>query len=260
MLSRALGVATDAAQNAGDALARIIGQRRTVVFKGERDLVTDADRTSEEIILSALQAEFPDHMICAEEHGLIEGLGLERACEWFVDPLDGTTNYAHGLPFFSVSIGLCVGGMPAVGVVYSPLTGELFSGQMGRGAFLNGNRISVSKTDVMLRALVATGFPYDLSDSRNNNLDVFARVIPRVQEVRRFGVASLDLAYVACGRFDAYWEPGLAPWDMAAGAAIVREAGGAVTDFAGGPFTPRGRQVVATNGVLHSSMLDLVSD
>lgn len=250
----------DAARDAGDALARTIGQNRTVVFKGERDLVTDADRASEEIILQALRAEFPAHEICAEEHGLIEGQGSEHACEWFVDPLDGTTNYTHGLPFFSVSIGLCVDGMPAVGVVYSPLTGELFSAQIGRGAFLNGTRISVSQTSVILHALVATGFPYDLMNSRNNNLDVFARVIPRVQDVRRFGVASLDLAYVACGRFDAYWEPELAPWDMVAGVAIVGEAGGIVTDFTGGRFAPRGKQVIATNGVLHRSMLDLVSD
>ncbi len=260
VLSRALGVAMDAARNAGDVLARIIGQSRTVLFKGERDLVTDADRASEQIILSALRAEFPNHAIHAEEHGRIEGRGPGNACEWFVDPLDGTTNYAHGLPFFSVSIGLCVDGMPAVGVVYSPLIGELFSGQLGRGAFLNGTRVSVSRTSSILHALVATGFPYDLADSRSNNLDVFARVIPRVQEIRRFGVASLDLAYVACGKFDAYWEPGLAPWDMAAGAAIVREAGGIVTDLAGGPFTPVGKQVLATNGVLHPSMVDLVSN
>ncbi len=248
----------DAAKTAGDVLAAMMGQNRTIAFKGERDLVTDADRASEEIILSTLRAEFPNHAIRAEEHGRIEGRGSGSVYEWFVDPLDGTTNYAHGFPFFSVSIGLCVGGAPAVGVIYSPLTAELFSGQLGRGAFLNGTRISVSNTSDILHALVATGFPYDLSDSRSNNLDVFARVVPRVQDIRRLGAASLDLAYVACGRFDAFWEPGLAPWDMAAGVVIVREAGGVVTDFSGGPFTLGGEQVLATNGVLHSGMMELV--
>ncbi|MEA4882340.1 MAG: inositol monophosphatase family protein [Clostridia bacterium] len=258
-LGKALDVARDAARSAGDLLTAMIGTRRTVQFKGERDMVTDADKASEGLILLAIRSEFPSHSICAEEQGQIEGQGPGAVCEWFIDPLDGTTNYAHGLPFFAVSIGLFVDGLPAVGVVYSPVSGELYSAASGRGAFLNGSRIHVSSTSAMAQALVATGFPYDMADCRNNNMDVFARVIPLVQEVRRFGVASLDLAYVACGRFDAYWEPGLAPWDMAAGAVIVGEAGGVVTNFAGGPFRVGGKQVLAANCVLHQSMLHLVS-
>lgn len=252
-------VAVEAALSAGDALMKKFGHISRVDFKGERDLVTEADRMSEEVIISTIRKTFPKHRICAEERGRIEGGGTQNEFEWFIDPLDGTTNFAHGVPIFAVSIGLGRCGTLVLGVVYNPVSKELFYAQSGQGAFLNGMRTTVSEVSKIRHALLATGFPYDMNDNTDTNLDSFTRIATRVQGVRRFGVASIDLAYVACGRFDAFWEPGLAPWDMAAGVVLVREAGGVVTNYSGGEFRLHRGQIAASNGKIHDSLLEILS-
>lgn len=252
-------VAVEAALSAGETLIKKFGRIIHAAFKGERDLVTEADRMSEEVVVSTIRKAFPRHRICAEERGCIGEGEVQDEFEWFIDPLDGTTNFAHGVPIFAVSVGLVSHGTLVLGVVYNPVAKELFVAQSGRGAFLNGIRIGVSKVSDIGRALLATGFPYDMSDRADNNLDNFTRVATRAQGVRRLGVASIDLAYVACGRFDAFWEPGLAPWDVAAGVVLVREAGGAVTDYSGREPLLNSGQIVASNGKVHGSLLQILS-
>jgi myo-inositol-1(or 4)-monophosphatase len=173
--------------------------------------------------------------------------------------LDGTTNFAHGVPIFAVSIAVTHLGIAVAGVIYNPVSRELFRAECESGAFLNDKKIAVSAVSSISHSLVATGFPYDMRDDGDNNVRDFGRVVREVQGIRRMGVASLDLAYVACGRFDGFWEPGLAPWDMAAGWVLVREAGGIVTDYSGGEFRLDDRQIVASNGVIHSELLRLLS-
>lgn len=252
-------VAVDAALSAGKTLMRKFGRITRVSFKGERDLVTEADLMSEEVLVATIRKAFPGHLIHAEEGGCVRESDTQGEFEWFLDPLDGTTNFAHGLPIFAVSLGLTRNGSTVFGVVHNPVSNELFWAQNGQGAFLNGERIRVSGVSDIRRALVSTGFPYDTTDTGDNNLGNFTRVAARAQGVRRLGVASLDLAYVACGRFDAFWEPGLAPWDMAAGVVLVREAGGRVTDYSGGEFRLEGGQVVASNAKVHESLLQILS-
>lgn len=259
IVDKARDLSVEAALSAGDALMKKLGRITRVDFKGERDLVTEADRMSEEMLVSAIRKAFPGHRICAEERGCVGEHDTEDEFEWFIDPLDGTTNFAHGLPIFAVSIGLARRGALVLGVVYNPASKELFHAQSGQGAFLNGMRIRVSRVSDIRCSLLATGFPYDLSNRADNNLDAFTRVTTRAQAVRRLGAASIDLAYVACGRFDGYWEPGLAPWDMAAGVVLVREAGGVVTGYSGGEFVPDGRQIAASNGVVHEGLLEALA-
>jgi myo-inositol-1(or 4)-monophosphatase len=233
------------------------GQRHRADHKGEIDLVTEIDRRSEEIILRAIGEAYPDHLILTEEGPGREG---ESSFRWIVDPLDGTTNYAHGYPCFSVSIALEQNAEIVLGVIYDPVLDEMFAARKGGGTILNGKQIAVSETELLNDALLATGFPYDIRRSRETNLDHFARFAVRAQAIRRAGSAALDLCYVAAGRFDGFWEMKLAPWDMAAGYLIVREAGGRVTDFSGGKFHIDGDEMLAANPSIHAQMVDVLQN
>ncbi|NPV83353.1 MAG: inositol monophosphatase [Candidatus Aminicenantes bacterium] len=251
-----LPAARKAALEAGRYLLEGLSQAKRVTYKGQVDLVTSFDRRSEEIIYDRLSRAFPGHSFLAEEE-----IKRDRDSDycWLVDPLDGTTNYAHGLPVFCVSVALAFRNEIILGLVYDPSREELYSATRGRGAYLNGKPIRVSKTRKLDRSLLATGFPYDVRTSQDNNLDHFANFAIRAQAIRRLGSAALDLCYVACGRFDGYWEKKLKPWDLAAGALLVEEAGGRVTDLAGKKFRLPGPHIVASNGYIHRSMLEILS-
>jgi myo-inositol-1(or 4)-monophosphatase len=248
--------AREAAETAGRILMEGFGRRPRIYYKGRINLVTDLDRQSEAAIVSVLHRRFPDHTILSEEGRGHQGTSGVR---WIVDPLDGTTNYAHGFPFFAVSIALEQQGRLRCGIVYDPLRAEWFTAAEGGGARMNAEPMHVSDTDRLTEALLATGFPYDMRESPENNLDHFRNFSLRAQGVRRPGVASLDLAYVAAGRLDGFWELKLKPWDMAAGALLVREAGGMVSDFRGDPFDLFRAQIVASNGLLHQAMLEILA-
>jgi len=220
------------------------------------DLVTDVDEACEALIVSTLEAERPEDAILAEEGGERNRGGA--AWRWIIDPLDGTTNYAHGYPRFCVSIGVEFEGARTVGVVYDPLLDELYHAVVGRGAFLNGRRIHVSEETALDRALLATGFAYDRRKSEQDNLNEFAAFLKAARALRRDGSASLDLCYVAAGRLDGFWELKLAPWDVAAGYLIVDEAGGRCSDVSGGAAPASGSAVVASNGRIHQAMLEVL--
>ena len=220
--------------------------------------MTDADRAAEQCIIDTISAQFPTHRILAEEQGLT--VQARSLYQWIVDPLDGTTNYAHGFPLYAVSIGVERDGECVIGVVFDPTRNELFSARAGAGACLNGDPIEVSKVDALDRALLVTGFAYDIRETANNNLDHFARFALKAQGVRRTGSAALDLCCVAAGRLDGFWEVQLSPWDMAAGAVILREAGGRVTDFRGRPHSIYGKELVASNGLIHEAMLKVLQE
>jgi myo-inositol-1(or 4)-monophosphatase len=249
------------ARKAGEGLRAAYARPRKIDYKGDIDLVTQADLEAEAAIVSALQAHFPAHAILAEESaGSVHEASTPT---WVIDPLDGTTNFAHGFPVFAVSIALIDSREPLVGVVYDPLRDELFSAARGHGAALNGTTIRVSQIDALRRALLATGFPYDRHVAEDNNTDSFRLFIRRSQGVRRAGAAALDLAYVACGRLDGFWELRLHPWDVGAGILLVREAGGVVTDYAGSPGSDlllQGAQIVASNGHIHAEMLGVLHE
>jgi myo-inositol-1(or 4)-monophosphatase len=232
------------------------GQATSISYKGKLDLVTDVDRRAEERIVSFLQRESPHCGILAEEQAEISGQGTER---WVLDPLDGTTNFAHGYPFFCVSLALERSGQTIWGAVLDPLRDELFNAQRGQGASCNNAPISVSTTSQLSQAMLCTGFPYDIHDSAVDNLDHFARLIKKARAIRRDGAAALDLCYVAMGRFDGFWEMKLKPWDMAAGNLIVTEAGGRVSDFDGNEVRPASGAVLATNDRLHDSIVDILA-
>jgi myo-inositol-1(or 4)-monophosphatase len=251
-----LEAARIAAKEAGRILMEGFGRRPRVYYKGRIDLVTDIDRRSEASIVGFLHRRFPDYAILSEEGQGYDGKGGAR---WIVDPLDGTTNYAHGFPFFSVSIALEHQGTLRCGVVYDPLREEWFTAVRGGGAFLNEEPIHVSDTDRLEEAILATGFPYDMKESRDNNMNHFYDFSMRAQAVRRPGVASIDLAYVAAGRLDGFWEFKLKAWDIAAGALMVTEAGGRVTDFGGGPLDIFRAEIVASNPHVHHAMLQVLA-
>jgi len=231
---------------------------RDIQFKGEgtRDLVTEADKRSEAIIVETITRRFPDHRILAEEGTGTGGMGEYR---WIIDPLDGTTNFAHSYPLFCVSIAVERAGEMLVGVVFAPYMRELFVASRSEGATLNGRPLAVSGTTELPKALLCTGFPYRLDASANNNLSHWSNFVLRSQGTRRDGAAALDLCYVAAGRYDGFWEFSLSPWDMAAGALVVQEAGGIVTMPVGTPYTPESRDIVASNGHLHAAMLDTLA-
>jgi myo-inositol-1(or 4)-monophosphatase len=228
----------------------------TISHKGTVNLVTDVDLAAEELIVSTIRKAFPDHCILAEErHSQNRGQGIV----WVIDPLDGTTNYAHGYPVFSVSIGLEIGGEVEWGAVFDPTRNELFSARRGFGATCNGIPLGVSQTPSLGASLLATGFPYDIQTDSRNNLDNFCAFAVRTQGIRRAGSAAIDLCYVAAGRFDGFWELKLNPWDCAAGSLIVKEAGGTVTNFSGRPASIYEREIVASNGLIHAEMLDVLT-
>ena len=250
-----LAVAVEAARKAGGILKENLHGTREITYKGDINLVTEMDTRSERAVVGTLRASFPDHGIIAEEETTIRnGSGYT----WIIDPLDGTTNYAHGYPCFSVSIALEHEGDVITGVVYDPMRDELFTAQKGQGAYLNGKRIKVSIVDTLIKSLLATGFPYDRKVSEKNNLDYFHYLLMASQEVRRDGSAALDLCSVAAGRFDGFWELKLKPWDVAAGSLIVCEAGGRVTDLSGNTFDIFADEVLASNGIIHGQMVEIL--
>ena len=251
-------VAADAARQAGAILTEYTRTGFRVEHKQIINLVTDADHQAEQRIINVIHGAFPTHRVLAEERGLTEHRPSRYT--WVVDPLDGTTNFAHGFPAYCVSIGVECDGRGIAGVVYDPIRDELFTAQIGHGAYLNRVPISVSTTDHLDRALLVTGFSYDIRETRNNNLNHFVRFALKVQGLRRTGTAALDLCYVAVGRFDGFWEVKLNPWDMAAGVVILREAGGNVTNFNGAPHSIYGQELVASNGIIHQAMLDVLQE
>jgi myo-inositol-1(or 4)-monophosphatase len=245
-------IAVQAAEAGGKVLLEMFGKALQVRHKGAVDLVTDADQAAEKAIVDHIRGIFPRHDILAEEGDYGE---RSSAYRWIIDPLDGTTNYAHGLPWWSISIALEVHDQVALGLVYNPRLQELFFAEQGVGAFLNDLPIKVSAVESLDQALLATGFPYDRKTSNSNNYDHFINFQQAAQACRRPGVASLDLAYTACGRFDGYWEMKLKPWDLAAGQLIVAEAGGRVSNFSDGPLDIHGVEILASNGRIHQQML-----
>jgi len=248
-------IAIQAAEAGGKLLLQKFGTRLRIEHKGEVDLVTEADRAAEEVIVQFIQKTFPLHDFLAEERDYGQ---RDSRFRWIIDPLDGTTNYAHGFPWFAVSIALEVDGQVELGVVHHPLTGEMFWAERGAGAFVNDSPLRISSVDRLDQALLATGFPYDRKTSPCNNYDHFINLQQAAQACRRPGVASLDLAYTAAGRFDGYWEMKLKPWDVAAGQLLVREAGGMVSNFDGQPLDIYGLEVVASNGKIHDEMLTIL--
>lgn len=255
--TRLTRTAIDAATRAGAVLQEYARKGFRIEHKNIVNLVTDADHAAEQCIVDLIKTSFPDHRILAEERGA--GAETTSPYHWVIDPLDGTTNFAHGFPAYCVSIGVEYEGHGILGVVFDPTRQELFIAEAGNGAFLNDTKIRVSTTQVLDQALLVTGFAYDIRETPNNNLDHFARFALRAQGLRRTGTAALDLCYVAAGRFDGFWELKLNPWDMAAGAVILREAGGTVTDFSGTSFSIFGQQLVASNGTLHQAMLSVLN-
>jgi myo-inositol-1(or 4)-monophosphatase len=246
-----------AAREAGGLLRERLHDRHIVQYKGEINLVTEADRLSEALIVERIHREFPGHDILTEESPETANGSDFR---WIIDPLDGTTNYAHGYPVFCVSIALEVKGVIMQGAVYNPMLDELFTAEKGAGAFLNGRRLNVSRTEILSRSLLATGFPYDIREDRDNNINYFNRMVLSAQAVRRAGSAALDLAYIAAGRFDGFWELKLMPWDTAAGWLLVKEAGGSVTDLCGDPYHLHSRNMLASNGLIHDEMARILAE
>ena len=245
----------EAARKAGQLLKENISKSDEIFYKGAVDLVTPFDTKAQRTILDHLSSFFPDHGYLAEE-GLSQNKGAEM--RWIIDPLDGTTNYAHHFPVFTISIALERRSEIILGLVYDPMREEMFSALKGKGAFLNDKKISVSDIDELDKSLLATGFPYDVRVNQENNVSHFNNFIIRAQGIRRCGSAAMDLCYVACGRFDGFWELKLKPWDVAAGTLIVQEAGGQVSDFRGGEFSIFGSEVLATNGAIHQQMVDIL--
>jgi myo-inositol-1(or 4)-monophosphatase len=250
-----LETAIEAAHRAGAFLREHYGKLQTVSFKGPIDLVTEIDRQVETMVAGLLLEAFPVYGFFGEE-----GAAARRAgpATWIVDPLDGTTNFAHAYPLFAVSIALEVQGETRLGVVYNPLLDELFTAEKGAGARLNGRPIQVSAAASLAEALVASGFPYDAWSNPADNTREWSRSVKQVLSPRCDGCASLDLCHVAAGRLDGYWEIDLQPWDMAAGALIVTEAGGMVSPIGGGLFTPHQPSVLASNGRLHAALLEML--
>lgn len=257
MMTPVLSFAIDTARYAGSLLLEGLTRRRTIALKSAYEVVTDVDRASEEAIVAAIRRTFPDHAILAEE-----GSGLERTSPflWIIDPLDGTNNYAHGFPFFSVSIALMEHDDLILGVVFDPIRDELFYAERGVGSWCNQQRLRVSDTPTLAASLVSTGFPYDYATTTDNNARQFVRIQARTQGVRRAGSAALDLAYVAAGRLDAHWELRLKPWDTAAGALLVLEAGGRLSDWNGQPWSPWNDRLVASNGRIHNELIAALAE
>ena len=257
-MTELLELAIDIAREAGALQRDRFGGLRVIETKSSSiDLVTDVDHASEALILDRIGAARPRDAVLTEESGAARS--GQTGLRWVIDPLDGTTNYAHGVPHFAVSLGIERDGIREVGVVYDPIKDELFSAARGSGASLNGAPMQVSEISELERALLATGFAYDVHSANIDNLEYFARFMRRAQAIRRPGSAALDLAYVACGRFDGFWEMHLHPWDVAAGLLLIEEAGGCISDFDGKPADASGARCVASNGRLHPALLEILA-
>jgi myo-inositol-1(or 4)-monophosphatase len=253
-----LDAAIDAATAAGKFLKKNLGHVRTIERKGgeEKNLVTEIDKGSEAIIIDILRKRYPAHDILAEESG---GANRRSDYRWVIDPLDGTTNYTHGLPVFCVSIALEWKGAITLGVIYDPNADELFTAEQGRGAKLNGRRMKVSSVARLAESLLVTGFPYSITKNPDRAIEHFISFLMAAQAVRRMGSAAIDLAYVAAGRYEGFWEVMLNPWDTAAGMLLVTEAGGEVTGFTGEPYSIYDKAIVASNGPVHPEMLQTLA-
>lgn len=241
------------ARQAGQILRAGYQQEHQIDYKGVIDLVTEMDRKSEDFLLSEIRKNFPDHQILAEESGGTHGSGHQ----WYIDPLDGTVNYAHNIPIFSVSIAYASNGTMSLAAIYDPMRDEMFTAECGKGAHLNGHELRVSDTVELQKSLLVTGFPYDAWDTKFDNFDNFVKFAKLTQGVRRFGSAALDLCYVAAGRFDGFWELALKPWDVAAGGLICAEAGARVTNvFGGADYLSPPQSVIATTPGIYARMLE----
>lgn len=247
----------DVTREAGQFQVSHLNQHLQIEYKGDINLVTQVDKECERMIVSRIRSIFPDHDILAEEGS--GGARKDSPYKWIIDPLDGTTNFAHRYPLFAVSIALEYQGVIVGGVVYDPNRDEMFQAFKEEGAFLNQVRIQASSASKLAQAMVATGFAYNLRETDNNNLDHFRDMLMTAQAVRRDGVAAIDLCYVACGRYDAFWELYLYPWDTAAGMIILSEAGGKVTRFDGQPYTAYDKDILASNGKIHGEMVSVLS-
>ncbi|MCU0286698.1 MAG: inositol monophosphatase [Acidobacteria bacterium] len=251
-----LSVAQEAALTAGNYLKENFDRKPAIEYKSALELVTERDRESQQIIYQIIKNHFPGHSILGEED---LDIVAEKDFLWMIDPIDGTTNFAHSLPIFSISLAFLVEGKTQVGTVFAPILDEMFYAIRGSGAFLNKKKLSVSHEKDLGKSLICTGFPYDIRESGNNNLDYFNKFILKALGVRRLGSAAIDLCYTAAGRFDGFWELKLKPWDTAAAFLLVEEAGGMVTDFSGNPFDPFMNECLASNRHLHNQMLDIIN-
>src|SRR2546421_2658889 len=250
-----LNFAIQTARDAGRVLAEKFGRAIQITNKGDIDLVTEADLASERLIVERIRSYHPRHSILSEEAGDVIAIeGEQSEYKWIIDPLDGTTNYAHGYPAFCVSVALERDGRVEMGVIYDPLRDEMFAAERGEGATLNGRRIRVSDVEEINNAMLCTGFPYNVREM-GDFARHFYNFIMHAQAVRRDGSAALDLAYVACGRFDGFWEEGLRPWDVAAGVILIEEAGGRVSYYDGSPFNIYTPPILASNGLVHEAMM-----
>ncbi|MFH1283158.1 MAG: inositol monophosphatase family protein [bacterium] len=254
--SRLLSVAVEAARSAGNIISKGLNKRKFVKFKGRIDPVTHIDTKCEGTIVKIIKGNFPDHTIISEEIGIIK---KKSDYSWFIDPLDGTVNYSHGFPSFCVCIGVVFKGRVVVGVIYDPNKNELFTAVEGRGAYINGRRMMVSKISDLEKALVATGFAYNIKEARNKNFRSFSRAALHCQGVRRAGSAGLDLAYVACGRLDGFWEYNLQSWDVAAGSLMVTEAGGCVSNIKDKKLDLFSKQIIATNKHIYKDFISILA-
>lgn len=252
---RYLEVAEKAAREAGEILLNLLGKVRQIDYKGKNNLVTEADKMSEELIVRRIKEAYPSHDVFAEESGRHSH---DSRHLWLIDPLDGTTNYAHAYPFFAVSIAIETDGQVEAGLVYDPVKDEMFTAELGKGAFLNGLPIHVTDTVRLDEGHLCTGFVHENTGMVEENLIHFANFIRASRAVRRDGSAALDLCYLACGRFDGFWELGLNPWDTAAGVLIVEEAGGFVTDFSGGEYSIYVKEILASNRGIHGQMIEVL--
>ena len=253
-----LNFAIETAKDAGQLLLEKFGRITQITKKGDINLVTEADLASEALIIERIRSHHPKHSILAEESGEATVVGGDAAWKWIIDPLDGTTNYAHGYPCFCVTLALEHDGDIVIGVTFDPTRNELFAAEKGRGASLNGRPIRVSATEKLSEALIVTGFPYDFKEKEDfgRHLNDF---LFHSRGVRRDGSAAIDMAYVACGRYDGFWEEGLHAWDVAAGKLMIEEAGGMVTYYDGSPFSIYSPPICASNGTIHAEMLKVLS-
>ena len=262
-----LATAIEIVLRAGDMQMKQFGKSFKIDKKSAIDLVTDVDLSVEKMFRNIIQERFPEHGILSEEFGeqvapgsLEAGASSSSGCCWVFDPIDGTTNFAHGLPFFCSSLSFEIDGRPVVAAIYEPVRRELFVAERGKGAFLNGAPLKVSESATLIDSLLCTGFPYDVHASREELVELFGHFLGRARAVRRLGSAALDLCYVAAGRLDGFWEQRLRAWDISAGSLIVEESGGQVTDLQGETFNSRTGDVVASNGCIHEALIKTIQE